>query len=296
MATDQDREFLKQLASFTPPSDTAGLRAALDMFAATLNADPPEIGAFHEAVELRPGLTADVAVPKAAGPHPVVVYLHGGGWVAGSAKTHRKLAMQFAERGYLAINVDYRLAPENPFPAGLEDCIFAIKWAGDNARRWNGDAGRIAVGGDSAGGNLTAAALTSLAAESYAGPKPRAALLLYGVYDFPATIARASKEMSIEGMAREYLGASYPAALRDPRVSPLNAVKPGAMPPSFIVCGTADPLLPESKAMAEALKRADIRHEIHLLDEMPHGFMQMGMLSGCTEGLGLMIDFMRRLV
>ncbi len=158
MATEQDREFLKQLAGFKPPESVAELRAALDTFAPMLNADAPEIGALAKDVELRPRLAADIAVPKGAGPFPVIVYLHGGGWVAGSPRTHRKLAMQFAERGYLCINVDYRLAPENPFPAPLDDCVFAIKWAGRNAARWNGDARRIAVGGDSAGGNLTAAA------------------------------------------------------------------------------------------------------------------------------------------
>ncbi len=294
MATEQDREFLKQLAGFKPPQSVAELRATLDTFAAILNADLPEIGALHENVELRPGLTADVAVPKGSGPFPVVVYLHGGGWVAGNPRTHRKLAMQFAERGYLAINLDYRLAPENPFPAPLDDCIYAIKWAGRNAARWNGDPSRTAVGGDSAGGNLSAAALTALASENYDGPKPRAALLIYGVFDFPAVLARARGDRSAEMMARAYLDGAYPAMLRDPRVSPLAAVRPAALPPSFIICGGADPLLPDSKAMSEALGGADIAHELHVLGEMPHGFLQMGMLSGCADGLGRMFDFLGR--
>ena len=268
----------------------------MDTFAPMLNSDPPEIGAFHEAVELRPGLTADVAVPKGNGPHPVVVYLHGGGWVGGSTKTHRKLGMQFAEAGYLTINVDYRLAPEHPFPAGLEDCVYAVKWTGENAKRWNGDVSRLAVGGDSAGGNLTAATLTSLAAEKYAGPaKPKAALLIYGLFDFPATIKR-EKTDALDGMVKAYAGAGYPAILEDPRVSPLRAVKPGALPPSFVICGTADPLLPETHSMAEALKRADIRHEVVILEDMPHGFLQFSVLSGCKQGLDKMFDFLRRTI
>ncbi|HEY6394548.1 MAG TPA: alpha/beta hydrolase fold domain-containing protein, partial [Candidatus Binataceae bacterium] len=159
--TEQERQFLKALADAPLPSDVPGLRAALDTFAPMMNQNLPEIGALHEDVEMRPGLLADVAVPKGNGPFPVVVYLHGGGWVAGSPRTHRKLAMQFAEQSYLTINVDYRLAPEHPFPAGLDDCVFAIKWAGQHAARWSGDANRMAVGGDSAGGNLTAAAVTT---------------------------------------------------------------------------------------------------------------------------------------
>ncbi len=296
MLTEQERTFLEAIAKAPIPTDVQGLRTAMDTFAPMLNSDPPEIGAFHEAVELRPGLTADVAVPKGNGPHPVVVYLHGGGWIGGSSKTHRKLGMQFAEAGYLTINVDYRLAPEHPFPAGLEDCLYAVKWTGEIAKRWNGDASRLAVGGDSAGGNLTAATLTSLAAEKYAGPaKPKAALLIYGVYDFPATMKR-EQAGSIDGMVKAYAGAGYPAILEDPRVSPLRAVKPGALPPSFVICGTADPLLPETHAMADALKRADIRHEVVVLEDMPHGFLQFSVLSGCKQGLDKIFDFLRRTI
>jgi acetyl esterase len=296
MLTEQERSFLEAMAKSPIPTDIPGLRATMDMLGPMLNQNPPAIGAFHEAVEIRPGLTADVAVPKGNGPHPVVVYLHGGGWVAGSPKTHRKLGMQFAEAGYLTINVDYRLAPEHPFPAGFDDCVHAVKWTGENAKRWNGDASRLAVGGDSAGGNLTAATVTALAAEKYSGPaKPKAALLIYGVYDFPATMKRDSTA-AVEGMVKAYAGAGYPANLEDPRISPLRAVKPGALPPSFVICGTADPLLPETHSMAEALKRADIRNEVLVLEDMPHGFIQMDMLSGCRTGLDKMFDFLRRTI
>ncbi len=295
MMSEREREFLKAVTAAPIPPDVPGLRNAMEMFGPMMNQDLPEIGALHESIELRPGLRADVAVPKGSGPFPAVVYLHGGGWVAGSPKSHRKLGMQFAEAGFLTINVDYRLAPENPFPAGLEDCVFAIKWAAENARRWNGDSAKIAVGGDSAGGNLAAASLTSLAAENYSGPKPKAALLIYGVYDFAATLARASGTM--DGMAKAYVGASnFPGLLKDPRVSPLSAIKPGALPPSFVVCGAADLLLPESNAIADALKRADIRHELHVFDEMPHGFLQMSVLSACGEAQKRMFDFLRRVM
>jgi acetyl esterase len=294
MLTDSERSFLDALAKAPMPTDVNGLRKAMDTFTPMMNQNLPEIGALHEGVEIRPGLTADVAVPKGNGPFPVVVYLHGGGWVAGSPQTHRKLGMQFAEAGFLTINVDYRLAPEYQFPAGLDDCIYAVKWAGENAKRWNGDGNRLAVGGDSAGGNLTAATVTSLAAESYAGAKPKAALLIYGVFDFPATVKRAGDDMV--GMAKAYAGADYPAILDDPRVSPLKAVKPGSLPPTFVVCGIADFLLAESKAIAEALKLADIRHEVHLFDEMPHGFLQMDVFSACKEAQTKMFDFLRRTI
>jgi acetyl esterase len=293
--TEQEREFLKAVTSTPIPTDVPGLRNAMEMFVPMMNQDLPQIGALNEGVELRSGLRADVAVPKGSGPFPVVVYLHGGGWVAGSPKSHRKLGMQFAEAGFLTINVDYRLAPEHPFPAGLDDCVFAIKWAARNAGRWNGDTSKIAVGGDSAGGNLTAASLTSLAAEDYSGPEPKAAILIYGVYDFPATLARSGG--AIDGMARAYVGDdNFPELLNDPRISPIHAIKPGALPPSFVVCGTADLLLPESHAIAEAMKRADIRHELHVFDEMPHGFLQMSILSACGEAQRRIFEFLRRVM
>jgi len=296
MLTEQERSFLEAMAKTPMPTDVHELRTLMDTFAPMMNQNLPEIGALHEAVEIRPGLTADVAVPKGNGPHPVVVYLHGGGWVGGSPKTHRKLGMQFAAAGYLTINADYRLAPEHPFPAGLDDCVHAVKWAGENAKRWNGDASRLAVGGDSAGGNLTAATLTSLAAEKYAGPaKPKAALLIYGLFDFPAQIKR-DANAAFDGMIKAYAGAGYPAILEDPRVSPLRAVKAGAMPPSFVICGTADTLLPETQSMADALKRADIRHEVAIMEDMPHGFLQMDVLSGCKQGLDRMFNFLRRTI
>src|SRR5713226_9305247 len=210
------------------------------------NANPPAVGAYHEAVALKAGLTADIAVPAGDGPHPVVIYIHGGAWTLGSPATHRKLIKQFAEAGYLTIAPDYRLAPEHPFPAGFDDCVFAAHWAAENARRWNGDSSRMTIAGDSAGANLAAATLVALSGDPRA-PKFRAGALIYGVFDFPAAIERSPNRGGIEGMARGYLGAQYPAALNDLRVSPLRAIKLGTLPPCFLICGTADALLPESR-------------------------------------------------
>src|SRR5260221_4541870 len=108
MLTEQERQFLDMLAKAPLPMDPMGLREALKSFAPMMNQNLPEIGAIHDGVELRLGLTADVAVAKGNGPAPVVGYLHGGGWGAGSAKTHRKLALQFPATGYLTIYLGYR--------------------------------------------------------------------------------------------------------------------------------------------------------------------------------------------
>ncbi|HTY55092.1 MAG TPA: alpha/beta hydrolase fold domain-containing protein, partial [Candidatus Binataceae bacterium] len=235
MLTEAERATIKEwndLVARIPPSLTE-LRSGLESFLERFNNHMPEIGAIHEDVELRPGLHADILVPKGPGPHPVMIYLHGGAWIACSPKTHRQLAGQFAAAGYLTINVDYRLAPENPFPAGFDDCVFAAKWTAANAQRWNGDANRIAMGGDSAGGNLTAAALTAMSTDPEA-PRFSAGVLIYGVFDFSALLERKSSNPMKEGLVRAYIGARYPEALTDPRMSPLLAVKPGALPPCFI--------------------------------------------------------------
>lgn len=295
--TEHERDLIGKWNDFSarPRDNIAGFRADLEQFCLEmgLNENLPAIGALHKNVELRDGLRADIAVPKGNGLHPVVVFLHGGGWMAGSLTTHRKLGMQFAEQGYLTINVDYRLAPEHPFPAGFDDCVFAAKWTAENIRRWNGDSSRMAMAGDSAGANLAAATLVALRGDPRS-PRFRAGVLIYGVFDFPATIERSPNRNAIERMARGYLGAQYPATLKDPRVSPLTAIGPDALPPCFVICGTADALLPESRSIVGALKMAGIPYELHEIEEMPHAFMMIGALSGCKEGHRLMFDFMAR--
>ena len=289
--TEKERAILERIKKSPFPTDYKGLREAINSTIGGTNAKPPEIGAFHEDVELRPGLRADISVPKGAGPHPIAVYLHGGGWVAGSSKSHRKLGMQFAEAGYLTLNLDYRLAPEHPFPAGLEDAVFAVNWAHDNAKRYDGDASKIVIGGDSAGANLAAA--TALEIGKHPGSvKLSALLLLYGLFDLRALMERG--EGSSSNNNQHYLGPDFRNKFDDPRVSPIKGVKPGALPPTFIIAGTSDSLVPESYAMAEALRRAEMPHELHVLEDMPHAFMQMWMLSGCVEGQRLMFNFFKR--
>src|SRR5712671_103909 len=198
MISEHDRQILSQLPAWNPTGDIVAQRRAWEELATVYNHDLPAIGGLEQNVELRSGLRADVAVPKGAGPHPVVIYLHGGGWAFGRPASFRKLGMQLAEAGYLTIILDYRLAPEHPFPAALDDTAFAVEWAADNARRWNGDGQRIAIGGDSSGANLAVSALTSSAPELRALVK--AAVLFYGVYDLRAT---ADRTRSIPGLQQQ---------------------------------------------------------------------------------------------
>lgn len=292
------------LESFPLPKSVAEMRGLLENFAAMLNAGLPPVGALHEKVTVREtegrGLHADVVVPAGRGPHPVLVYLHGGGWVSGSPRTHRKLAHRFAEAGFLVVNVDYRLAPEHPFPAGFEDCVNAVRWAAREAERFGGDPTRLAIGGDSAGGNLCAATAIALARDRSA-PRIGAVLLLYGVFDF-ATIRdglAADERMAQIGrgmldlMVHSYLGAApSPSLLRDPRVSPLHAAE--HLPPSFVVVGSADPLAGQAERLAAALGRGGVPHEHVVVEGMPHGFAQMEFFPQARQTLDRMVEFLRK--
>ncbi len=283
----------------SPPETADDMRQLVDRFAGFLNLDLPEVGAFHAAVPIADGLTADVIEPRGSGPHPVLVYLHGGGWICGNPTSHRKLASRFAEAGYLVINVDYRLAPEHPFPAPFEDCMEAVRWAAREAQRWNGDASRLAVGGDSAGANLSAAVAAALADDP---ARPRAALLIYGVFDMATVSIEASPPAAPDGllqvlgpkmvelMLSAYLGSERGDLVRDPRVSPLHAAH--RLPPCHLVVGGADPLMNQSEDLANALAKARIAHEHFVDDFMPHGYAQLEMLPPARLAIERMIAFL----
>ena len=265
MISERDRQLLAGMPGWNPTGDIAAQRRAWEELAVIYNDDLPAIGTLEKNVELRPGLRADIAVPKGAGPHPVMIYLHGGGWAFGSPTSFRKLGMQFAEAGYLTIVLDYRLAPEHPFPAALEDTVFAIRWAKDNARRWNGDGGRIAIGGDSAGANLALSALTSSAPDLRSLVK--AAVLFYGAYDLQATADRTRSLPGLQEQLNTYVSGGE-GSLDDPRVSPLHAVAPGALPPCFIIGAGEDTwCLADSLALAQALSAAASPYELHVRKE-----------------------------
>lgn len=292
MTTDNDKAILAALGSWEPPADIPAARISWENYAERLNQDLPRIGAFHQAVDLGGGLRADIAVPSGTSPFPVVLYLHGGGWAFGSPKSVRKLGMSFAAAGYLAVNLDYRLAPEHPFPAALDDVGQAIDWIVGNVAGYGGDGRRIAVGGDSAGANLAlAAALASPARRRQLS----ALLLFYGVYDLAAALERSGQHPGLVLQVRSYLGDRYPAALSDPLVSPLKASMPHDLPACFILEGSADPFVGgEAAAIAAALEQAGVAHELHIIDGMPHGFMQMSGLGGCTEGWRRLRDFLHQ--
>jgi len=296
MTEQQALDPLTAMLMQNPPRDALEFRAILDGFALALNGTLPDIGGSDDDVTLfRAGgvnVTADIHRPKGDGPFPVLVYLHGGGWIMGTPKTHRRLAFRFAEAGYLVVNVHYRLAPEFPFPAAFDDCVAAIRWVVDNIAGYGGDPARLAVGGDSAGGNLTAAAVAALRGEV----DIKAVLLIYPALDF-ANMNAADSELPIGGnmmemMVDSYIGHDREALIKDWRVSPVHAAD--RLPSVHLMCGTADSLMKDANALVARLREAGLEHEFVTYPDMPHGFAQMEeMFPQARVCIARMIGFLR---
>jgi len=215
--------------------------------------------------------------PSGRAPLPLLVYFHGGGWVTGDLDTHdgpcRFLA---AHAGALVLSVDYRRAPEHPFPAAVDDALAAMSWAAEHAAELGADRARIGVGGDSAGGNLAAVA-SRLAGESGA-PPPVLQLLLYPVTD--VSQKHPSYRLFGEGFLLNEADMDWyrdqylpdPADVGDPRASPLIAEDLAGLPPTYVATAGFDPLRDEGEAYAEALRAAGVPVALRRHAGLIHGF------------------------
>jgi acetyl esterase len=232
-----------------------------------------------------PGPAGEIPVriytPDGTPPFPAVVYFHGGGWVIGSLDSHDGTCRDLANgAGAVVVSVDYRLAPEHKFPAGPEDAYAATKWVADNAASLGVDAKRIAIGGDSAGGNLTA--VVALMARDRGGPP-----LVFQVLVYPATDAALdtrSYDENAEGYfltrkAMEWFWGHYLPTAADganPYASPLRATSLKALPPALVITAEFDPLRDEGEAYARKLEEAGVHVRLKRYDGMIHGFFGMG--------------------
>ena len=236
-------------------------------------------------VEIAPGLAARLYLPPRfssvtthEGSLPVLVYLHGGGWAAGSVATHDpfcRLLSQAAE--IIVLSVEYRLAPEHPYPAALEDTLAAVHWAAEHATEWGGDAARLALGGDSAGGNLAAVAANRLCATG-AQPSLGALLLLYPVTDHPSAAHPSYTENAtgygLEANGMRWFWEQYARDIspNDPNVSPLRLEKLPALPPALVATAEYDVLRDEGLAYAEKLAAAGVTVKHLHAPDMNHNF------------------------
>jgi acetyl esterase len=216
----------------------------------------------------------------AVGPLPTLVYFHGGGFVAGSLDSHDGLCRLFtAEGGFTVIAVDYRLAPEHPWPAAVDDAWAAMQWIEQNAASLGVDAGRMAVGGDSAGGLLTAI-VTQLARDK-GGLKIAYQLLMFPNTQMDGETSSLSEfavGYFLERRAIEYFNSLYlpPGTDRNsPKVSPLRAKNFAGLPPAYIMLGGYDPLHDEGLAYAEKLRTAGVKVTLADYPGMVHGFIYL---------------------
>ncbi|MEW6271431.1 MAG: alpha/beta hydrolase [Thermodesulfobacteriota bacterium] len=232
-----------------------------------------------------PGPAGDVPVriyaPRTDPGLPVLVYFHGGGWVLGDLDTHDGTTRALAKLiDGVVVSVDYRLAPEHKFPAAIDDAYAATEWVVENAAAIGGDPRRVAIAGDSAGGNLTAC--VALKARDHGKPRLVHQLLIYPVTDarFDTVSYRDNAEgyfltrNDMEWFWNHYLRGPQDAT--NPYASPLQASDLRGLPPATVITAEFDPLRDEGEAYAARLREAGVPTQLRRYDGVIHGFFSMG--------------------
>ena len=247
---------------------------------------PPEVPTPVGDVENRriPGPDEDIELriylPRTPAPTAGLVYFHGGGWVIGDLDSHDETCRRLCSgAGVRVVSVHYRRAPETTYPGAAEDCYAATVWVAEHAAELGVDAGRIAVGGDSAGGNLAAA--VTLMARERGGPALRFQLLIYPVTN--ADFETASYRDNAEGYlltrrAMQWFWDQYVPDVdqrREPYAAPLRAESLTGLPPALVQTAEFDPLRDEGEAYAAALERAGVEVSSTRYDGLIHGFFGM---------------------
>ena len=272
---------------------------------ADIRAGSGDVEPVHEVTDRTfPGSDGELPVriyrPDHDGPLGTLVYFFGGGWTLGSIDTSDGVCRALANAaGCQVVTPGYRLAPEHPFPAAVHDCLAAVEWVATHAAELGADPARLAVGGDSAGGNL--AAVVSLLARDRGGPALAAQLLVY-----PNTCYHADTESlrdnddrwmfnrnSVDWYWRNYL--STPDEGRDPLVSPLLAEDLAGLPPALVLTAEYDPLRDEGERYANRLREAGVPVELTRYAGLAHGFFTMsGVLEGARRAVGQAAEYLRK--
>lgn len=267
---------------------------------------PPADDITVAAIENRriPGPAGEIPIriyhPEGSGPFPIHLHYHGGGWVIGDLDTHDADCREVCRRaGVIVIAVDYRLAPEHPYPAAVEDCFAAAQWAATNAADIGGHRGPISVGGDSAGGNL--AAVVSHRARDAGAPAINLQLLIYPVTDAAMDTASFSENGDGYMLTRQsmtWFWESYcgdPVQRLAPDASPLRAADLSGLPPAHVMTAEFDPLRDEGEAYARRLQEAGVAVTCERYDGLIHGFFsQARMVEAAQPALDAAAAALRR--
>ncbi len=275
--------------------DVAGSRQAFTDLCVAMGGAPAQVQV--EALSI-PGPDGGAGIgarhyrPPAAADPPLLVFFHGGGYVLGGLDSYDALCRLICRDAEVQVlSVDYRLAPEHPAPAAVDDCYAAYRWAAENAARLGADPARIAVGGDSAGGALAATVAQLVRdAGAEAVPQPVLQLLIYPWTDLVAPSR--SRALFAEGFVLtqrdlDWCGAAYlegsGLAADDPRVSPLRAPDLTGLPPALVLTAGFDPLRDEGERYAEALAAAGVPVDLRRKTALLHGFVNFNELGGAVR-------------
>lgn len=284
MLDPQAKQFLRMLESLdAPPLECMELAEAR----ASASASSQAIGPAFPVGEIRnltaPGPAGAIPLrlyrPDTDKPCPALVYLHGGGWVLGDIPTHERFCTEIVNgAGCAVVSVDYRLAPEHKFPAAAEDAFGAMQWVMVGGGQFGIDSARVAVGGDSAGGNL--AAVAALMARDRRAPLPVCQILIYPITD--CDFDRPSYRDNAEGYlltrsTMQWFWQCYVGSDSDmlhPYASPLRAEDLSGLPPALVITAQYDPLRDEGEAYAARLKEAGVPVALTRYDGMIHAFIR----------------------
>ena len=278
------------IASGRPPYPTIVHVAAREIFVASraiLQPDPSPVGEVHDLAAKGPAGPIPLRLYRGKGtdtgqPQPALIYYHGGGWVLGNLDSHDGVCRDIANAAQCTvISVDYRLAPEAKFPAAADDSIAAAQWIHDNAAELGIDRTRLAVGGDSAGGNLSA--VVALHARDNGGPKLKLQVLIYPSADMSSvypSYEEFAEQLPLTRTTMDWFVDLYLSNraedAKDWRASPLHAKNLAGLPPAFIITAAMDPLRDEGEEFARALLKAGVAVEVKRFDGQIHGFLTMG--------------------
>jgi acetyl esterase len=287
----QARQVLDQMAALgLPPNHMVSPQQARENMRNRPRVDGPEVAKVEDrSVSWRDAeVPVRIYTPAGTGPFPILIWCHGGGMVVGDLETADATARHLTvETGCVTVSVDYRLAPETKFPGACDDCYAAAVWASDNAASIQGDASRMAVGGDSAGGNL--AAVVAQMARDRANPDLAFQLLVYPMtsldFETPSYVDNADGYLltrdSMKWYWDQYLGASDDP--NHPYAVPSRAGSFKNLPPALVITAEFDPLRDEGEAYAKSLEADGVPTTHSRYDGMIHGFFGM---SGAVDKAG----------
>jgi acetyl esterase len=258
-------------------------RAGIEALISVVEGPPQKVAKVEDRKIPGPGgqLPVRIYTPAGAAPIGALVFFHGGGWVIGDIESHDVLCRSLANgAGCVTVSVDYRLAPEFKFPAAPEDCYAATKWVAENAAALGIDANRVAVGGDSAGGNL--AAVVSQMARDRGGPQIKFQLLIYPATDYSREYP-SQTDFTADGyiLSRADMVWFYghymnsDADRTNPYLSPACAKSLAGLPHAFVITCELDPLRDEGEAYVDAMGRAGVPVKSKRYDGLCHGFLMM---------------------